>query len=201
MFEPSFSVEKIVWPAEIERLESCASRVLDGLIEGIESSVDENRKVIGFASEKSGSGCTFITLAVARLLALRGIKTFLADARCSRPAIANYLNLAPEFGWEDAYDQSIPLEDAVIESQTEPLAVLPLINAVNPAMLDFPKLIETIRSSYDVILLDLGTESHSALEAIDSILLIRDCREEKHTEHNSHDEVPVLGLVENFFAA
>jgi len=200
MFDPSFSVDKLIWPAECIQLEQLFPQALRDVIVTIEKELKTNKTVIGFCSDKPGTGCTDVMLLLARALARGDKKILLLDARFSRPQLAQKLRLAPEFGWNDAVNHIAPLEDTVIESIEDKLDIAPLKEPIsNPDSLDMAPIIRKLKNAYDVILVDIGTEPTDNIWWLDGAILVRDARTvNKPVIALNLPNINVIGQIENF---
>ena len=96
------------------------------MTEGLLSICASGCKVLGLASCASGEGVTTLLLAAARKLLDQGRKVVLVDANWSNPQLAQSLGLLPQLGWEETLCGGLPLEEVVIESLADGLAVLPV---------------------------------------------------------------------------
>ena len=66
-------------------------------------------------------------LCAGRLLARRGFRVLLADAAFDDPQLAGRLGMLPQAGWEDVLAGRLPLEEVIIDSTADRLAVLPAV--------------------------------------------------------------------------
>ncbi len=107
-------------------------------------------------------------LCAARLLAQRGFRVLLADAAFDDPQLARRLGMAPQAGWEEVLAGRLPLEEVIIDSTADRLAVLP---AVKPSAGDggdnsagsgagletgLAASLDVLKQHYDFILVDAG---------------------------------------------
>ena len=106
--------------------------------------------------------------APARLLAQRGFRVLLADAAFDDPQLARRLGMAPQAGWEEVLAGRLPLEEVIIDSTADRLAVLP---AVKPSAGDggdnsagsgagletgLAASLDVLKQHYDFVLVDAG---------------------------------------------
>jgi MinD-like ATPase involved in chromosome partitioning or flagellar assembly len=103
-----------------------------------------------------------LLLAAGRQLALRGLRVVLVDGKAARPTLASSLGLVPQVGWESVLWGLLPLEEAVIESVADRLAVLPWhVPASDPDRLEVASFriaasLARLARHHDAVLVDLG---------------------------------------------
>ncbi len=155
-------VDQFAWPAVCSRLGELAADELDRLTDGLVAVTARGEKVVAIGGCRRGEGATTLLLCAGRRLAQRGLKVVMADANLADPGVASRLGLLPECGWEDVLAGRLPLEEAVIESTGDRLAVLPVGRSshdAGDASEDETRLAESLRTlatHYDLVLLDPG---------------------------------------------
>ena len=157
-WRPLLQVDRVVWPGLCACLQSTAPGVLQQMTEGLLSLCDSGRKVLGLASCARGEGVTMVAAAAARSLLSQGRKVVLVDANWSNPQLARGLGLLPQIGWEEALCGGLPLEEVVIESLADGLAVLPVREPSASAIAQerIAANLALLARHYDVVLVDLG---------------------------------------------
>ncbi|MEN6452089.1 MAG: hypothetical protein ABFC96_16485 [Thermoguttaceae bacterium] len=221
VFKPAWQVDRFTWPKVCRRLMARAEDEWDRLCEALLAAGSRGQKVLAIAGCHRGEGATTLLLCAASRLAERGIKTALVDADVNRPRLAKRLGIQPQLGWDDAGDpHGDGLGRAMVECATGGLAVLPLCDPAPQGgrkSLDGAQLaacVESLRSHYEMILVDLGpldgdawvggTPAWAAPGAIDALLLACNRRltpdeELSETSHRLRTAgVPVAGVIENF---
>lgn len=168
-FTPMLQVEGFVWPKICGRLRDAAADELDRLGHAIHRDIRRGRKVLAIAGCRRGEGATTMLLCIARRLIRREMKVVLVDANRADPMLAKSLGLLPEHGWEDVLSGQLPLEEVVVESIDGSVAILPLCRSEEggqPASVEPARIAEhlqTLRRSYDAVLIDLGPWESSIL--------------------------------------
>jgi MinD-like ATPase involved in chromosome partitioning or flagellar assembly len=168
---------------------------------------------VGFASDRRGQGTTTLLGCVALRLAERGERVAMADANIGNPQLASELGLLPEYGWERILADPMPLEELVIESVRQSIALFPLCCPFDAASLpdDFSALqgaMATLREHYGLVLVDLGVPGDALIgrmaRVLDTVLLVRDVRSAQpdrvfdlHRMLNRAG-VNVAGMIESF---
>jgi Mrp family chromosome partitioning ATPase len=162
-FQPMLQVDQFDWPEVCGHLARQAGDALEELTSVLRRLARCGHKVIGLTSAQSGQGTTTTLLTAARHLAERGISVAMVDAATRNPQLAARLCVAPEFGWEAIPEGCLPLEEYLIESVADRVALLPLCRtfadeARQPQLLEaFGTSVAELRRHYEVVLVDLGT--------------------------------------------
>ena len=162
VFQPMLQVDHFAWPKVCQRLESIAALELNRLAETLLAAAKQGMKVVGLSSGQRGEGATTLLLCAARQLVARNVKTVLVDADLAEPQLAKRLGLLPQLGWEDVASGRQPVEEVLVESADDNLAVLPLCGPLRISDISFAsqrimaECLETLRKNYDLVLLDLG---------------------------------------------
>ncbi len=213
-FIPAYRVNEFYWPTSSLKIQSELPTALEKIVAGINDSLRQNRKIVGFISETEGAGTTTILLSVARFLSQRSLRILLIDADCQNPELAQRMNMDPEFGWEDALEEKIPLEDAVIESGNGNVNLLPWLKKYSNDYLAekdlFAHAAESLqgpRDCFNLILADCGNASLDNINWLESVVMVRDKRRQSRSEQEQFldfcrecelKKISVLGTVENF---
>jgi Mrp family chromosome partitioning ATPase len=180
-------VDRVVWPTIHNRLQGAAKAAIALMTDGLQSIGDSGRKVIGLASSARGEGVTTLLSAAARTLLERGRTVAVVDSHWDNPQLAKSLGLLPQIGWEEALSGGLPLEEIVIESLADGLAVLPVRE---PPASAFAKTaigesLETLSGKFDFVLVDLGslsdiagkgTPAHEVASHVDALVLVQNVR-------------------------
>jgi Mrp family chromosome partitioning ATPase len=219
-FQPMLQVDRFTWPTVCCRLGEAAANELDRLADRLVEAMTRGENVVAIGGCRRGEGATTALLCAGRRLAERGVHLVMADADLVDPQVASRLGLEPEAGWEDVLVGRLPLEEVVVESADDRLAVLPLRQTctdIGGATGEAARLVEslqTLADHYDLVLLDpgpleeLGVVGASLARAIGSrlraIALVHhsgltppdDLDEVRHWL--AATEIVQLGVVENF---
>ena len=204
-FQPLLQVDAFVWPKACDRL-GAADDQLEAVADRIDIQAENGCKMIGFISDRAGSGCTTLLLCVARRLAPR-YRVALVDANRDNPSIARDLGLLPDVGLKDVAAGRVPLDEALIESLHDRLALLPYAGHAETEYGDDPyactKDLRQLANHYDLVLVDLGTGDNSMLSQIDAAVIVRDARGGGSSGSCGAKEilqgagVGIVGIVEN----
>jgi len=219
-FAPRLRIDTVSWPEPSRRLQHEAGQQIEHLAEAVLQAAEAGRKLIGVAGFSHGEGCTTVLLAVARKLVQLDRNILVLDADVARPRLAHQLGMAAESGWLDVALGRIDLEDAVTESETESLALLPYRGETTedasepPSVEAIDDTLDRVAGHYDVVLVDLGGSltsggEPSALagqvaERIDSVLTVQNIRTTSHShlamlrQHFRRLGVAETGVIENF---
>jgi Mrp family chromosome partitioning ATPase len=157
-WHPMLQVDRIVWPSACSRLQGMAAEALDQMVDGLRKVQTAGRKVIGMASCGDGEGVSTLLLAAARRMSSQGLSVAIIDANLASPTLAAAIGLLPQLGWENALAGDAPLEDVVIDSEADHVAILPTIHA--PAEISAAAVeshLATLALYFDSVLVDLGS--------------------------------------------
>jgi Mrp family chromosome partitioning ATPase len=162
VFQPMLQVEHFAWPKVCFRLESAAAGELDRLADTLLAAAKQGMKVIGLSGGVRGEGATTLLLCAARRMIKRGVKTAAVDGDLVEPQLAKRLGLLPQLGWEDVGTGRQPVEEVLVESVADNLAVMPLCTPLAIEGMSYAsqrlmaESLNTLRKNYDLVLLDLG---------------------------------------------
>lgn len=158
--EPALQVERFAWPSVCLTLLERAERSFHTLAEQVFLGAADGRKLLVISGYHRGEGRTTFALTLARAMAGRGARVVLVDADFEHPGLADQLGVSPEVGWQDVLTGQLPLEEALIESLSDGVTLLPIIAqydwtpSIEPA--NIHRDLELLRSSYDFVFVDSG---------------------------------------------
>lgn len=220
-FKPGWQVDSFTWPKVCRRLIARAAVELDRLADALMAVNGQGYKVLAISGCHRGEGATTMLLCAARRLAERGIKPILVDADLTRPRLAKRLCLQPQFGWDETSEAAgRSLDQAIVEATTNNVALLPAREPStetgrptgDPSRL--ADCLDTLRSHYDMILVDLGPLEDAGLgdpsrtqeiaQMIDAVVLVHndhitsESRLTTMAEQLADAGITTAGIVENF---
>jgi Mrp family chromosome partitioning ATPase len=167
-WRPMLQVDHFLWPRICQQLHSVAVRQMEELADALLAAAGTDHKVLAVGGIRPGDGATTMLLCAGRLLAERGFRVLLADADFADPQLARQLGMAPEAGWETVMAGRLPLEEVIIDSTADRLAVLPTLppasagggaNAADDLAGKANALaagLDVLRQHYDFVLVDVG---------------------------------------------
>lgn len=161
VFRAAFETERFHWPRNVEVLIASAGNEFGLFTTELEERITTGRKTLAITGSARGEGRSTLTLALARLLANRGLSVVVVDADLRQPQLAELLGIRPELGWDDVYAERLPVTDAMIESPAERITLLPMRSGFsNPRALagnrTLAGIIDQLKQHYDAVLLDVG---------------------------------------------
>jgi Mrp family chromosome partitioning ATPase len=162
VFQPMLQVDHFAWPKVCNRLESIAALELDRLADTLMAAAKQGMKVVGLCGGQRGEGATTMLLCAARRLVSRNVKTVIVDADLSDPQLTKRLGLLPQLGWEDVAAGRQPVDEVLVESAADHLAILPLCGPFIISEISYAsqrlmaESLNTLRKNYDLVLMDLG---------------------------------------------
>ncbi len=188
-FEPVLRVDSLSWPRPSRRLRQLADKQIERFADAVQRVAASGKKLVGVASASCGEGCTTVLLSVALRLVELEQKVLLLDGDLEHPCLPEQLALANEVGWRDVVGGSLRIEEAVTQSDTQSVALLPYSgqvtsgNVPGPSTESLQALVHRIRAQYDIVLVDLGatlqtgepngTLAEKLAEQIDSVIIVR----------------------------
>jgi Mrp family chromosome partitioning ATPase len=186
-WRPLLQVDRMVWRGIHDRLQATATAAIDQITDRLLSLRASGSNILGMASCASGEGVTTMVLAVARKLVSQGRKIVLVDANWSNPQLVQTLCVLPQFGWEDSLCGGLPLEEVVIESLADGLAVLPARKPPSRVIgqTQVAASLDILAREFDLVLVDLGplvqieevdSPSHNVLARMDAVILVQSVR-------------------------
>lgn len=213
LFQPSFQVDSFAWPSGCTRLGMLAPDQVDRLADALTRGLDRGQQVVAISGCGRGDGCTTLLLCVARRLAERGLRIAMVDADVDNPLLARRLGLLPEAGWEELLAGRLPLEEVMIESIQDQLALLPLCGSLpgeNCPSEDVSRLaqnLNVLREHYDLVLVDWGRfdDAHrgdrpvaeAVLQWVDAVVLVHNVRSTEQSDlDRTRQRLGAAGLVE-----
>jgi Mrp family chromosome partitioning ATPase len=219
-FRPMLQVDKFAWPKACQQLQKVASAEMVQLTSGIVDVATQGHKVVAMTAYRREEGVTTFVLCAGRALAEQGLRVVIVDANLANPQLARRLGLAPEVGWEEVLCGRLPLDEVVIESTEDRLALLPVCQPVvgTDATIQEENVLasslETLAASYDLVLVDLeplgdpaaaGGALASGIGArLDAIAMVRNIRKTPQDRvleiQQSLAAVGIVqaGIIENF---
>ena len=162
-WRPMLQVEHYLWPRICSQLHMVAVRQLQQMTDALAAAVNQGHKVLAVGGCHAGDGATTMLLCVARPLARRGLRTVLVDGTFGDPQLAARLGLLPQDGWEDVLAGRLPLEEVLIDSNEDRLALLPVVKLQSGMDGLFEKqssmaaTLDTLAEHYDAVLVDTGS--------------------------------------------
>ena len=219
-FRPMLQVDHFIWPNVCQRLGNTAVDELGRLTDALVAAMTRGQKVLALSGCRRGEGATTLLLCAGQHLAKQGYRVVLVDANWQDPKLAKQLGLLPEFGWEEVLAGRVSLEEVVIETLDNRLAVLPVRGSLPDAeehscgSQRMARSIQTLRGSYDLVLVDLGSPkdpksldnwpARPVAGVLDAVVLVHNVRattQNRLVEFQralATADVAQVGIVQNF---
>ena len=206
---------RAAWEVDALRIPDAVTRLfqVDGLFSEVGGRLAEAAET-GLASLLVTSvhrheGCTSVAIGLALSAALAGKKVALVDANRQSQTLADVLQIEIECGWQEL-SNAVSTNEIAIHSIQDGVTLFPSSEVRNDTQESdhiFQKLLENLRSSFDLIVIDGGDQNSLNVSdacGIDSAVVVQDVtRTERATvDHFSHWLIRAginrVGVVENF---
>ncbi len=158
----AWEVDAFQWPIVTTDLVQGQSEVFNQLW-GAFRRVGSDADRLAVTSSLTGEGRSTLSIGLARWAAGQGYTTLLVDADFAHGDLSNLAGLEFEFGWQQMAAEAVPVEEFLVSCDEVPLTLM----CFQPAQISdgeevaaATKLVEVInglRASFDVIILDCGT--------------------------------------------
>ncbi len=173
---PAFEVPHFLWPTLVSELISHASGDFARLSAWLAAVVERSPKIIMTSGLSRGEGRTTVTLALALSAAQRGLRIALVDLDFLKPSLAESLGIVAQSGGEEVFTGELSLADAMVESLTEPICVLPLARPLSDhdrvtAKRRVSESLQVLRRHFDLVLVDSSPMDTDAA-AIDAAAIL-----------------------------
>lgn len=182
---PALEIERFDWPPLVAALREAASDQWTSLVEQLLGGA-QTLLVTGC---RRGEGRTSVALFVAAALAADGSRVGLIDTDFARPQLAARLGVLAATGWTEAFSQRLAVAEAMVESLTDRVILLPLRELTTESSFSVDAtMVQTaiagLRTHCDLVCIDAGPvaddtdHSYGAVLAsgIDAALVVRDVR-------------------------
>lgn len=212
---PALELECFDWPPLVLALRETLADEWDPLLEQVLSGA----RTLLVTGCRRGEGRTSVALLMASMLAAEGPRVGLVDADFAKPGLAAQLGVLTSTSWTDAIAQGMPVAEAMIESLTDHVILLPLCDASEPppsidaAMVKVA--VTALHAHCDLVCVDAGPQIDSgdaAFEAVlgagvDAALVVRDARQSRLQQSHAvgrrlvQSGVDRWAILENFARA
>ena len=168
------------------------------------------RKVL-VTSVHGGEGRSTIAIGLAIAAAASGQRVALVDGDATSPTLVDDLRLDLEFGWIEALRGKIPLQEICVHATQDAVTFVPLLtpHGANAATAEETRmLIDSLESSFDLIIVDGGSSDCEATEGssgqYDSAMIVFDQTRTARADINEYSYrlrlsgIAGVGVVENF---
>ena len=181
---PALEIERFDWPPLVSSLREVAAEPWHSLAEELL----KNARTLLVTGCRRGEGRTSVALFAASMLAAVGHRVGLVDADFANPQLAERLGVMAATGWTEAVAHELPVAEAMIESLSDRMILLPLrrgaaaISAMDAGTVQTA--IGALQDQCDLICVDAGpmVDSSDAVcqavlaAGIDAAILVRDVR-------------------------
>ncbi len=144
--------------------------------------LDKESKTVSITSSLPDEGKTSMTYCLGRMSAMSGARTIIIDGDFRRRQLTDVIGFEPERGFIEHLFGEVTLEEATYIDEQTGLHILPLTNARNTprdvfGSKAFDALIENLKDSYDLIVIDTGpillmAESRVIASKTDQVIVV-----------------------------
>jgi Mrp family chromosome partitioning ATPase len=215
--QPMWEVDSFFWPATVENLLSTQVEAFDEIGLHFQRMQSAGLRILSVTSGERGVGRSTVAMCLAKAVAKTGLKVALVDGDYETPSLIDQLNMAVDYGWQECISSNIPLDEVVVHSIEDGLALVPLTDSiagsiVNEQLPRINKLIKRLSGAYDFVVIDgnrltqkhprlIGTGEEAVLDAalviVDAELSLRQ-RVDTAVDLIREQGVKSIGLAENF---
>ncbi|WP_431192288.1 AAA family ATPase [Rhodopirellula bahusiensis] len=205
-FVAAWQVNELEIPDTVSELFLCGSladqlgqHIVDAQLDGLGS--------IAVTSVLPGEGRSTVAMGIALSVAYTGMKVALVDADSNGPTLVDDFALELDHDWIDAIRDGIPVEEIAVASESDALTLIPLLlgaEELSPASSELEQVIERLKQSFDLVIIDCGTSALSTASLCDSALVVRDAGRTDVSEIETlvqelrRNGLTGVGIVENF---
>jgi Mrp family chromosome partitioning ATPase len=215
--QPLWEVDQFSWPATVHML-------LDAHVDSFAEIADHFRQIqkqgmrsVALTSGERGVGRSTIAMCLAKSIADSGLRVALIDGDYEFPSLLDQLNLEVEHGWQHCIQQGIPLDEIIVQSLEDRVALVPLTESMASATVlanaaSINRLLGRLAEAYDLVIIDgnrlshknprlIGTGDQAMLDAalviVDAELSLRQ-RVDNAVELLRQQGIQAIGMAENF---
>ncbi len=212
-----WEVDQFYWPASVASLLETQKDAFTDIGLHLQHIQSKGLRVLSVTSGERGVGRSTVALCLAKTVAMAGLRVAVIDGDYECPSMVDQLNLAVDYGWQQCLTENIPLDEVVIQSIEDNVAVVPLTDSIPASTVQnqevrINKLIKRLSQAYDFVIIDgnrlthknprlLGTGPESILDAaivvVDAELSLRQ-RVDVAIDLLRHQGIDSIGIAENF---
>ncbi|KLU02122.1 Tyrosine-protein kinase Wzc [Rhodopirellula islandica] len=205
-FVAAWQVTELEIPDTVSELFLCGSladqlgqHIVDAQVDGLGS--------IAVTSVLPGEGRSTVAMGIALSVAYTGMKVALVDADIDGPTLSDDFALELDLDWIDAIRDGIPVEEVAVASESDALTLIPLLpgaDELSPASSELEQVVERLKQSFDLVIIDCGTAALSTASLCDSALIVRDMSRTNESDVEAlvselrRNGLTGVGIVENF---
>ena len=160
-FQPHLEIEQFLWPLAVTGLTDRSGLALTNFATQLTTQAAAGEKVLVLTGGRREQGRTTIAATVARQVAACGGRPVIVDADCAKPDLARKLGVAADFGWDHVLRGELALDEVLITSLHDRVAIVPWVDPYVGAESLFHPVragvhLTMLREHYDLVLIDVG---------------------------------------------
>ncbi len=212
-----WEVDQFFWPATVANLLETQQTAFTDIGLHLQHIQSKGLRVLSVTGGERGVGRSTVAMCLAKTVAMAGLRVAILDGDYECPSLVDHLNLAVDYGWQQCLTENIPLDEVVIQSIEDNVAVVPLTDSIPGSTIQdhatrINKLIKRLSQAYDFVIIDanrlthknprlLGTGDESVLDAalviVDAELSLRQ-RVDVAIDLIRQQGIQSIGIAENF---
>ncbi|KAA1260554.1 ATPase MipZ [Rubripirellula obstinata] len=162
-------------------------------------------------SALAGEGRTTVAIGVALAAAASGLRVALVDGDLAEPTLAEELRLDLDHSWVESVRRGVPIKEIAVHAVEDNLTLIPLLptdSGRQATAVECAQMIETLKPSFDLIVVDGPTADARDIRmlgsAIDSVIIVHDVNQSSDSAADllaarlQRAGIDGVGIVENF---
>lgn len=210
ILRPSWEVEVFDVPTTVADLFFDEPLFQDLSVRMNEASQDGLRTML-MTSAMAGEGRTTVAIGIALAAASSGIRVALVDGDLASPSLVDELRLDLDHSWVEHVRRGLPMKEIAVHAVEDNLTLIPLLptdSGRQATAVECAQLIESLKASFDLIIIDGPTADARDMRmlgsAIDSVVIVHDVNQSGQGAADllaarlQRSGIDGVGIVENF---
>jgi Mrp family chromosome partitioning ATPase len=212
-----WEVDQFYWPATVANLLETQQEAFTDIGLHLQHIQSKGLRVLSVTGGERGVGRSTVAMCLAKTVATAGLRVAILDGDYECPSLVDHLNLAVDYGWQQCLSENVPLDEVVVQSIEDNVAVVPLTDSIPGSTIQdqavrINKLIKRLSQAYDFVIIDANRLTHknprllgtgvdgvldAALVIVDAELSLRQ-RVDVAIDLIRQQGIQSIGIAENF---